>query len=530
MNNIYKILIPTLFFISIHLYSQVSEKDRIKNHLKIRPIQNAEAINPDSALVLAQKLLPSLKNDPRTRSNLYIEMAQCYTLLGKKEQAFSNTLKAKEAALLTNNEELKARSTLLLAYQYGENNILTKAKKEIKEGLIYLKSMPEDTKLSTKSTIQSAFLWQYGVFMRQESKLDSSVFYFHKALLPLSKASKSDEWVRMYYNIAYTDLATSYFQKKNPDSSEYYSLKAIEIAKTTPLNKDEILKNAKLNLALVYHQRKQYQRAIDTLKSAERVIKGNEAPLKAQLYSYLAQNYKATDNLKNYQKYNDLYLAVKDSLSGEEKKVLNKTLQILENDSRNESKENESSLRILLFILLACLVAFVSFVFYFQKKRKKEKLFYQNYIKTLEEKNLQVKMEEEKVIKKTNSSMEITEETEKQIVTKLDKFENSARYLNPNLSLSSLASDLKTNTRYLSEIISRHKGKNFNTYVNDLRIEYICKSILEDPKFRKYKISALASISGFSSAENFSKIFKKTTGISPSVFIENANNENKNTA
>ncbi|MGG5209551.1 hypothetical protein ACQWU4_11435 [Chryseobacterium sp. MIQD13] len=93
MNNIYKILIPALFFISIHLYSQISEEDRIKNTLKIRLIQNAEAINPDSALVLAQKLLPSLKNDPKTRSDLYIEMAQCYTFQARKSNFLSYTLK-----------------------------------------------------------------------------------------------------------------------------------------------------------------------------------------------------------------------------------------------------------------------------------------------------------------------------------------------------------------------------------------------------------------------------------------------------
>ncbi|UWX60080.1 helix-turn-helix transcriptional regulator [Chryseobacterium oranimense] len=257
------------------------------------------------------------------------------------------------------------------------------------------------------------------------------------------------------------------------------------------------------------------------------MIKGNETPLKAQLYSYLAQNYKSTNDLKNYQKYNNLYLAVKDSLSEEENKVLSKTLQILENENRNESQKNKFSLKILLSILLACIIVFVSFVLYFQKKRKKEKLFYQNFIKNLEEKSRPAEMAEEKTIKKSNPSIEITEETEKQIITKLNKFENSDKYLNPNISLPSLASDLKTNTRYLSEIISRHKGKNFNTYINGLRIDYICRNILKDAKFRKYKISAIASLSGFSSGENFSKIFKKTTGISPSVFIENVEKDHK---
>ncbi|MDH0675412.1 AraC family transcriptional regulator, partial [Empedobacter sp. GD03861] len=63
---------------------------------------------------------------------------------------------------------------------------------------------------------------------------------------------------------------------------------------------------------------------------------------------------------------------------------------------------------------------------------------------------------------------------------------------------------------------------NYNTYINELRIDYICKKIATDPKFRKYKITYLAEVCGFSSYNTFTTIFKNTTGMSPSSFLKEA--------
>jgi len=82
-----------------------------------------------------------------------------------------------------------------------------------------------------------------------------------------------------------------------------------------------------------------------------------------------------------------------------------------------------------------------------------------------------------------------------------------------------LANLLNTNTKYLTEIIRQHTGKNFNNYINGLRIQYITEKLYHDPKYREYKISYLAEESGFSSREIFAVTFKKETGVSPSYFI-----------
>ncbi|MNL47805.1 HTH-type transcriptional regulator ChbR [compost metagenome] len=114
------------------------------------------------------------------------------------------------------------------------------------------------------------------------------------------------------------------------------------------------------------------------------------------------------------------------------------------------------------------------------------------------------------------------------ILEKLNKFEESAKFTNSKLTVASLAVMFKTNPTYLSETIKKHKEKNFNNYINDLRINYICKQILERPEFLNYKISYLAEEAGFSSHSSFTTVFKNVTGISPSVFLREADQKLKN--
>ncbi|MGG5209550.1 helix-turn-helix domain-containing protein [Chryseobacterium sp. MIQD13] len=521
MNGIYKLIFICFFLLNFQLKAQYSEKEFREI---LGQIQAAES-NSDSAIVIAKSYLPKLKDNKFHLTEMYGVISQNYSRLGKREQALPYAIKANETALMTNDYKTIARFHGLLADQYRNVKLYTKAKETARKGVLSTEKIDD----GDGKWIKAALLIEYASILDMEKDNDSSIIYNQLALNTLSQAKTNQQMITYYYAVANSNIGTNYFNKKAMDSAEHYYNKSLGFSKGS-FDAAYRKRYAYTNLSLVYNSRKQYQRAIDTLKIIEKEVRPEEYPIKAEVYGYLAQNYMLINDLKNYKKYNELYLNTKDKLSDEEVKAINETLQKLDEDHKRETQKNESHFKMLSIILLLATISIVLLIYYFQKKRKKEKLFYQNYIKTLEEKNLQVKIEEEKVIKKANSSMEITEETEKQIITKLNKFEISDRYLNPNLSLSLLASDLKTNTRYLSEIISRHKGKNFNTYINELRIEYICRNILEDAKFRKYKISALASISGFSSGENFSKIFKKTTGISPSVFIENANNGNKNTA
>nr|WP_246625384.1 helix-turn-helix domain-containing protein [Edaphocola aurantiacus] len=88
------------------------------------------------------------------------------------------------------------------------------------------------------------------------------------------------------------------------------------------------------------------------------------------------------------------------------------------------------------------------------------------------------------------------------------------------MSLSYLATHINTNTKYLSRVINQHKQKDFNGYINELRVNYIIVQLNSDPVWRKYKISTLADEAGFSSHSKFATVFKSITGLSPSLFIQ----------
>lgn len=139
------------------------------------------------------------------------------------------------------------------------------------------------------------------------------------------------------------------------------------------------------------------------------------------------------------------------------------------------------------------------------------------------DKNFQEEIKPELIEKiQKDLSSQIPNSVEKDLLEKLQKFEESEKFTNPKLTISSLALQMKTNTSYLSEVINKYKGKNFNTYINELRIAYICQKIYNHKEYQNYKISYLAEECGFASHSSFATVFRNITGISPSVFIREA--------
>ncbi|OAH70438.1 hypothetical protein AXA65_13145 [Chryseobacterium sp. FP211-J200] len=156
-------------------------------------------------------------------------------------------------------------------------------------------------------------------------------------------------------------------------------------------------------------------------------------------------------------------------------------------------------------------------------RRKKERKVFENIIGKLESDN-ETKNTLPESLEKTPKDipLQIPNSVEQYLLIKLQKFENSEKFTNPKLTISSLALQLKTNTSYLSEVINKYKGKNFNTYINELRIAYICHKIYNHKEYQNYKISYLAEECGFASHSSFATVFRNITGISPSVFIREA--------
>jgi len=90
-------------------------------------------------------------------------------------------------------------------------------------------------------------------------------------------------------------------------------------------------------------------------------------------------------------------------------------------------------------------------------------------------------------------------------------------YLEPDLNLSGLADQLGCSPNQLSQVINQEAGANFFTFVNAYRIEEV-KQKMKDPSLSHFTILALAYDAGFGSKASFNKVFKETTGETPSAF------------
>lgn len=95
--------------------------------------------------------------------------------------------------------------------------------------------------------------------------------------------------------------------------------------------------------------------------------------------------------------------------------------------------------------------------------------------------------------------------------------EKDKPYLNEQLTMPELADSIKVPGYLLSRYINKAYGKNFVTFINDLRIEVV-KEKLKDQKMKNVSILEIAFQSGFRTKSAFNSYFKKSVGMTPSDY------------
>ncbi len=90
-------------------------------------------------------------------------------------------------------------------------------------------------------------------------------------------------------------------------------------------------------------------------------------------------------------------------------------------------------------------------------------------------------------------------------------------YLHETLSLRTMANKLQKDPNLVSYILNNFFQKSFYDYVNDFRIEEV-KNKIDDPAYSHFKIVEIAYECGFNSKATFNRVFKKSTGKSPSEY------------
>lgn len=286
------------------------------------------------------------------------------------------------------------------------------------------------------------------------------------------------------------------------------------------------------NLSRYFFLKEDYNSSIQNLEKG--LLKIENIPyngLKIKIYESLAKSYLALHNDEKYHYYNKLYIDLKTKLDSNTKEGIRYIVKLVENhqsqnlefQEQNESKKFWALTSVISLIIIS-LIAYFLIATRRNKDLKKQLDFFEKQKKWEQTIHITVPKTEEPVIisdKITEKdSNKISKEKEDEILQKLEDWEHTDRYLNKNMSLSTLSAQMGVNTKYLSEVINNTKGKNFNGYINELRINHIAHLLKTDSTYLNYKVSYLAEFSGFSSHSAFTTVFKSVTGMSPNVYIQ----------
>ncbi|GEQ84770.1 hypothetical protein ULMS_02780 [Patiriisocius marinistellae] len=356
---------------------------------------------------------------------------------------------------------------------------------------------------------------------------DSANFYINDILKNYLEKQKDSCMVKpLYMMLGETEILLNNFDAaaKSLDYSKNYC---------KPHTRFDSLLLGKAYGALYYKQKK-YEKAITSFEQALEAyeISDKEEAYMDDLYKSLAIAYKETNNLDKasfyFEKYGNTmseFAKVQDTIDTEFRKQELAAFEAEIEQLRIEKEDSKSNLNYLLLGGSIVILALLFLLLKFYKTKKANEVKFEALLAKINaaEAPKDIIDTKDEVLEEKNT-LDIPVETQQLILDGLAKLEEKEYFLSQECNSHNMAKKIGTNTSYLSKVINAHFGKNFNTYINDLRINYAIVRLKNDVFFRAYSIQSIAEEIGYKSADSFTKYFKKDTGLNPSFYIKNIKN------
>ena len=472
------------------------------------------------------------KNNFIKQKALYFNnISMVNTNMGYYEKAVENSLRAIKIFNEIKSPRDIARCNLNIACTYIEL-------KEYKKALNYMNTAFDIFIKLNETRGQSICLTNIAEIYYKQKKYDKALQNYDKAV-ELDKENKDLNGISANYNSIGTvyfllgqyKTAMEYYEKslkiceqigdKNCIANLYYKISQIEtkhkkflIAEKHCINSINIFNEVnELNkkrisieqLAVIYRSAGKYKEAYDTYMKA--------SELKDSLF-----------NIEKTQKI----AQIEEKFENEKLEKENLTLLYENNLKQSEISQQQKILNIYLFAFIFAVISVIIVLIQYKKKN--------NAYKYLVKKNLDL-LDKEEEVKKIKGQIQtslsdidpkisVSDDDKEKIIKKLEKlFDNKKIFIKHDLTLEKLAKRLSTNRVYLSQIINDKYGKKYTEFLTEYRIKEAMSGLSDRNKNRIFSIETIAKESGFKSVSSFNPVFKKYTGVTPSVFIQTVNNK-----
>ncbi|WP_027126130.1 AraC family transcriptional regulator [Gelidibacter mesophilus] len=544
----------------------VQEPDTLVNistiELKQLIVDNMRS-NPKTSVDYCKYLLKKSEktNDYETQGTALNLMGESNRILGNLNLALENQLSAESLLDKVDNPELKVSvfnslgnihsdlgiyDKVLPAYfeaiRIAEAHNFTLKSVSVKHNLAYFKDqignynealtiLKEGRKviLEDESDLNNEILAKndmlHAMVFTNLKEPDSVLFYTERAIAQAK--FQNDQ-----FSLAgiYRFMGTAYAEKNQYEKAFKNLYRADSLS--LEIGNKITLMQTRFSLASVYYKVKNYDEVIAILENSVALTErdslnysNNDAnyELLAKAYKEKGDYEKANSNFEKYiQKHNskkDLNQIIDTNFN--QKKIEEFQAELFQLKSEKDDQHNNFKYLGLAATLVIFGLLIIQLKFYRNKKRNEEKFndlqLRLNTLKT-EEKQHVVDTKDE-VLEDTVTS-DVSDDVTQQILSGLKKLEAQEYFLKQECNAYNVSKKIKTNTSYLSKVVNSHYQKNFNTYINDLRINYAIVRLENDSRFRSFSIQSISEELGYKSADSFTKYFKQNTGLNPSFYIK----------
>ncbi|OPC32367.1 helix-turn-helix domain-containing protein [Elizabethkingia miricola] len=516
-----KVVLAVFYFLAVLSYAQNKNGNTIVYDKTILMTSQNDFLK---ALKAADSLYVKAET-PLLKTKSLMLSALLYHRSGDISKCIEYAIKAEETIEQTNLIEWKAQVYIFLATQYRILKLYSHSKK-------YMDKAFNTTKIIQNKKVSGSInglMWQeiayYEIEKKDYKKSIESVLksqeFFNASGYHDDFSEASNEQI----------LGLNYYHLNNMDASLRHYRKAVYIAKSMP---DYCVKGFIYNgLAKVYLSK-------DNLKQTKKYVElasgiANESnclQLKNEVYDTFHRYYTIVQDVEGLAIIQEKRDSVTDLLTNRSSLFINDFYQKM--DKKNNILQQKNHVKNWIIIVI-CLVLMINIIYFTQYRESfkttftrlnrilKKKIPEKNKLREIHNNSVAVlnvaKLKEDEA-DDSETGIIMTHATEQKLLLRLREFENSTLFTKKNISLSYLATYCGANTRYISYIINTYKKKDFNNYINELRIKYIVFKLEKMPQYRKYKVATLADEAGFSSPNKFATVFKKEVSVSPSLYIK----------